>query len=286
MTAPEDLPDLPDFCWPVDTTCVSDWDAWEVEPDPESEDPVEQAGVPLYTDAQKDRAMSLAGQALRLLTAFRVGGCPVTVRPAMRRCRVSTWQTYPVAGAGSTPWQPVSLGGQWLNIGCGHDSACGCLGLREVRLYGTASQVVEVKVDGTVLDPGAYRLDPGGRLVRLDGEDWPLCQDLAAPDTEEGTWSVTYTPGAVVDGLGAYAAGVLAGEFVKACAGGECSLPTNVTQIARNGVTMTLGLGVFPDGKTGIREVDLYVERWNPYGHKSPPLVWSPDLARPRRVGG
>ena len=279
----ETLPALPDFCWPVDTSCVPDWDAWEVEPDPEADPP--EPGTPLYTADQKARAVSFAGQALRMLTAFRVGGCAITVRPAMRRCQVSTWRTYPVAGAGSTPWYPVSLGGAWLNIGCGHSGACGCTGLQEVRLYGTASAVEEVKVDGEVLDASAYRLDRGGRLVRIDGESWPLCQDLAAPDTEEGTWSVTYTPGAAVDGLGAVAAGLLAGEFVKACAGQECSLPTNVTQIARNGVTMTLGLGVFPDGKTGIREVDLYVERWNPHGHKTPPIVWSPDLARPRRTG-
>lgn len=277
-TPPEDLPALPDFCWPVDTSCVPDWNAWETEPDED------EPGVPLYSDADKARAISLAGQTLRMLTAFRVGGCPVLVRPAARKCRELTWRTYPVAGGGSTPWRPVDLGGVWLNVGCGHDSVCGCLGLREVRLYGQASSVSEVKVDGVVLDPSAYRLDPGGRLVRLDGEVWPLCQNLAAPDTEAGTWSVTYTPGAAVDGIGAYAAGVLAGEFVRACTGGECRLQANVTQIARNGVTMTLGLGAFPDGKTGIREVDLYIERWNPYGHKSPPLVWSPDLARPRRT--
>lgn len=280
-TPPEDLPPLPDFCWPVDLSCVPDWNAWDVEPDPEADPP--EAGVPLYSDADKARAVSLAGQTLRMLTAFRVGGCPITVRFASKRCSEQTWRTYVVGGAGSVPWTPVNIGGSWLNIGCGHTS-CGCTGLREVRLYGTASSVSEVKVDGVVLDASAYRLDPGGRLVRLDGEDWPLCQDLAAPDTEPGTWSVTYSPGAAVDGLGAYAAGVLAGEFVRACVGGDCRLPTNVTQITRSGVTMTLGLGAFPDGKTGIREVDLYVERWNPNGHKAPPLVWSPDLARPRRT--
>jgi hypothetical protein len=276
-----DLPALPDFCWPVDTSCVPDWDTWEVEPDPEADPPV--AGVPTYTDEQKARAVSLAGQSLRLLTAFRVGGCPITVRPAAQRCRELTWRTYPVSGIGSTPWQPVDLGGTWLNVGCGH-SGCGCLGTREVTLYGNASSITQVKVDGAVLDPSAYRLDPGGRLVRLDGEAWPLCQNLAAPDTEDGTWSVTYTQGAAVDGLGAYAAGLLAGELVKACSGGECDLPASVTQIVRNGITMTLGTGAFPGGRTGIQGVDAYLERWNPQGHTIPPLVWSPDLARPRRT--
>ena len=276
------LPDLPDFCWPVDTSCVSDWDEWEVEPDPEAVPP--EVGVPRYTAEQKARAVSLAGQTLRVLTGFRVGGCPVTVRPCRAGCREQTWRAYPVAGVGVAPWHPVSLGGTWLNVGCGHAGGCGCTSVSEVRLYGQASAVTEVRVDGAVLDPSAYRLDSGGRLVRTDGDAWPLCQDLTAPDTEPGTFSVTYTPGAPVDGLGAYVAGVLAGEFVRACTDGECRLPTGVQTIARQGVTMTLGIGAFPEGKTGIREVDAYLERWNPNGLRGPSQVYSPDLRRPRRT--
>lgn len=281
-TAPEDLPDLPDYCWPVDVSCVGDWNDLADNDAPEDPDD----NPPIYTDVQKARACALAAQSLRMLTAYRVGGCPITVRPAGRACREQTWRTYPVSGSGSTPWQPVDLGGTWLNIGCGHDSACGCGALAQINL-GQASAVLAVKVDGVVLDPSAYRLDPtGGRLVRLDGEGWPLCQNLAAPDTEEGTYSVTYQRGAVVDGLGAFAAGVLAGEFVRACSGGECRLPDNIVRLVRNGVEMTLGAGAFPDDRTGIREVDAYLDRWNPYRHKIAPMVWSPDLARNRRVSG
>lgn len=283
-TAPEDLPGLPDYCWPVDVSCLSDWNSLTDPDEPEDLDPESDGyNPPLYTDLQKARALSLAAQSLRMLTAYRVGGCPITVRPAERRCRDLTWRTYPVSG-GSTPWVPVNLGGQWLNIGCGHAaSACGCGALAEVHL-GTASEVTQVMVDGAALDASAYRLDTGGRLVRLDGEGWPLCQNLAAPDTEEGTWSVTYLRGAAVDGHGAYAAGALAGEFVRACTGGECRLPDNIVSIVRNGVSMTLGAGAFPDDRTGIREVDAYLDRWNPYRHKVAPLVWSPDLARNRRM--
>lgn len=266
------LPAFPDFCWPVDTSCVPDWNSASDDDD----------DVPRYTATEKARAISLAGQSMRLLTAFRVGGCPVTVRPAARRCQVQTWRTYPVSGA--APWSPVSVGGEWLNIGCGHDS-CGCVGTREVKLYGAApSSVSVVMVDGMELDPSAYRLDPGGLLVRLDGVGWPLCQDLTKADTEEGTWSVTYTPGAAVDGNGAWAAGVLAGEFVRACSTGECRLPDSVTQVVRSGITMTLAPGAFPGGLTGLREVDAYVQFWNPNGHTTPPVVWSPETRRPRRM--
>lgn len=282
------LPDLPDFCWPADTSCVPDWDDWEVEPDPEADPPV--TGVPLYSDDDKARAIALAGQTLRMLTGFRVGGCPVTVRPCRKGCGQQTWRTFPVQGrAGSvstsTPWYPVQLGGTWLNIGCACSGACSCNRVYEVRLHGPASAVTEVKIDGSVLDPSAYRLDPGARLVRTDGEDWPTCQDMNAPDTEAGTWSVTYTAGIAVDGLGAWVAGLLAGEYVRACKGGQCRLPDGVTQIVRDGVTMTLGTGAFPGNLTGIREVDAWVARYNPSGLRAPSLVWSPDLARPRSMG-
>lgn len=277
-------PALPDFCWPVDTSCVTDWDEWETEPDPEADPPV--AGVPVYSEMSKLRAISLAGQTLRLLTGFRVGGCPITVRPCRAGCNESTWRTYPVSGmGGSTPWFPVSLGGRWLNIGCGHAGGCSCSGLSEVKLYGPASVVTQVKIGGSVLDPTAYRLDQGGLLVRTDGDPWPMEQNLSAPDTEPDTWSVTYLPAAPVDGLGAYAAGVLAGEFVKACTGGDCRLPDNVTQIVRPGISMTIGLGAFPQGKTGIREVDSWIEDVNPSGLQAPPLVYSPDVPRHRVQG-
>lgn len=274
---------MPEHCWVVDVSCVPDWDGWDVEPDPEADPPV--VGVPTYSDADKEYAVALAGQSMRLLTGFRVGGCPVTVRPAGKGCQEQTWRTYPVSG--TAPWTPVSIGGNWINVTCGHSGAgCGCVGARQVRLSGTPSRdaVTEVKVDGMVLDPSAYRLDPGGWLVRTDGDSWPLCQDLTAPDTDEHTWSVTYTPGVAVDGLGARAAGVLAGQFVRACVGGQCDLADNVTQIVRQGVTLTLGVGAFPGGRTGIRSVDAYLERWNPHGHTTPPTVYSPDVRRPRRV--
>jgi hypothetical protein len=71
---------------------------------------------------------------------------------------------------------------------------------------------------------------------------------------------------------------VLTCEFTKACSGGKCRLPTAVTSIARQGVTMEVSSGMFPDGMTGIREVDAFLSSINPNALRIPPKVWSPDL--------
>ena len=266
-----ELPGLPDACWPVDPSCIEGWDDVY---DPEDPD----AGG--YSDADKAAAVALAGQTMRMLTGYRVGGCPVTVRPCTQACHESTWR-----GRGGVGWAPVQQGGRWLNIGCGHAGGCGCTHAHEVRLPPPAGQVTEVVLDGVTLDPSAYRLDTGGRLVRTDGVGWPLSNDLTVTEGP-GAWHVSYVPGYPVDGLGAQAAGRLAAEYVKACSTGECDLPQAVvTGLSRNGVTMTLTPGAFPEGKTGIRTVDAYLERWNPYALSVPPMVWSPDLDQHRVVG-
>lgn len=230
---------LSDTCWPVDHSCCLDWDT--------------------YPQDVQDRADALATLTLRALTRHRVGGCPVTLRPCRRSCADtgSTWQ-----GRGpfatSAPWTPMISNGLWYNITCScGDDPCGCTSLCEVKV--PTPYVLSVSVDGQDLPYEAWRVDSPRLLVRLDGKCFPLCQDLALPLTEEGTWSITYSPGIPVDGLASYAAGVLACEFVKACLGQQCRLPSGVTSLSRGGVNMTIATEMFPNDRTGIREVDAWL---------------------------
>jgi hypothetical protein len=245
---------LPDNCWPIDEGCDATWDT-------------------LDEDVQA-RSAALAVQTLRALTAYQVGGCPVTVRPCKDTCLpgYTPWGSAP-------PFTPyVDGNGQWLNMVCGNcPHECSCVVLEQIDLPLPVGRVDEVRVDGTVLDPSTYRLDPPGHLVRLDGGTWPVCQDLSKPDTQAGTMSVTYLNAAVVDSLAEYAAGVLASEFAKACIGAKCRLPSGVTEISRRGTTMTIPAGLFTGGLTGIREVDVFVLAYNPHLQKMPSTVWSPD---------
>lgn len=247
------LPDMPDYCWPIDHGCCSEFDE--------------------YPPEVQERADALASQTLRMLTGYSVGGCPVTLRPCSISCASGT-ATWSWAGGTFTPH--INGLGQWVN-GCGCSGGCACTALSTVRLGG-AGTVTEVKVDGVVLPTTAYRVQNGSDLVRLDGGTWPACQDMALADTEANTFSVKVQRGQPVDGLGAYAAGLLACEYAKACSGKKCRLPSNVTTATRQGISMDLTTDAFADGLTGIREVDLVIRRYNPNGLKMPSMVFSPDV--------
>jgi hypothetical protein len=248
--------------WPVDTACFDDeWNA--------------------LSEPIRARSLALASSTLERLTGGRVGGCPVTVRPCSASgCIRQGWDPFVMRPA----FVPLNWAGSWVNS-CGHRT-CECEVTKGVRLAQPVGRVDEVKVDGVVLDPSAYRvLD--GYLVATDPEfEFPAVQSLNLPDTEPGTFSVTYLNAYEVDANGAFAVAVLAMEYAKACTGKKCRLPSSVTSVSRQGITLEMTPGAFPGGMTGIREVDSYIALWNPGGLQRGATVWSPDLHRPRAQGG
>jgi hypothetical protein len=234
-------------------------------------------------------AVQAATEVLWQRTHRRFGVCELTLRPCRRTCwpddvRVPSYMT-DISGWG---WPfPTMIGGAWFNLGC---SACGdtcsCTVLQEAVLPSPVAEVTEVKIDGVVLDPTAYRVDNHKVLVRLDGNTWPLCQDLSLADTEVGTWSVTATYGEQLPTLGQYAVAELATEIVKHCVGGTCNLPTGtVRSVTRQGVSMMYlddaGLGT---GKIGLYWVDLFLATFNP-GMNHVASIYDLDAPRRRMIG-
>lgn len=264
MTAP--APEYGGCPWPIDPACLGDeWEAL---------DPTVQA-----------RSVALASSTLYRLTGFRVGGCPITVRPCVTRCD-KFGPGYYMTRYGHGWMSPyIGTGGQWVNS-CGCLTDCACTELCEVRLPGPVGEVYAVTVGDTVLPATDYRVD-GTSLVYTGASDpcpWPACQDLSAPVGAPGTFAVEYLNSYPVDALGAYAAGTLAWEFSQACVGNKCRLPASVTSVSRQGVTFDIAPGMFPDGFTGIREVDAYIATVNPGALRQQSQVWSPDIHTPRVV--
>jgi len=239
--------------WSPDLTCFPEWGD--------------------YDDALLCKSVALAWDTLRVLSGGQVGNCPVLARPWVSKpcsfCADATLHHLPGTACG---------GDCWANC-CG-TGGCGCAPLPEVVLPGPVAELWQVKIDGELLDVMDYRVDNGNRLLRTDGYKWPSCQNMVGDaETDVGTFGVWYVPGIVPNSAGLWAAGVMTSEFMKACSGGKCRLPSSVTSIARQGVTMQFSSGMFPDGMTGIREVDAYLTAINPYSLRTPPKVWSPDLA-------
>lgn len=144
-----------------------------------------------------------------------------------------------------------------------------CPGVVAQELAGTPLvSIVEVKIDGQVIDPDRYRIDDARYLVATRGPDgvrlrWPACQVMDLPDTEMGTWSVDHEFGAGPPAAGVAMAGRLACELLVSWSGGDedCQLEAGWTSITRAGVTRSQPsvAELVAAGATGVREVDLWV---------------------------
>lgn len=244
------------------------------------------------TQTQIDDAEEIATEYLWYRSKQQFGLCSMKLRPCRKECLPSGplifgggWPDIP--GVGTYP-TPALVGGQWLNLTCGScTSGCSCSELSEVQLPYPVANVTEVKVDGAVLPPTAYRVDNWELLVRVDGGQWPTCNDLNLPDTEFDTWSVTAQYGTAVPKLGQLAAGQLATEIVKRCIGASgCKLPAaTVQQVSRQGVTKTFfDAGAFANGKIGLYYPDMFLATFNPM-NTGVATIFDIDGPRARRVG-
>lgn len=225
--------------WEPDLTCIdaTEWGAYDAD--------------------VKDRALALATSSLLMLTNYRVGTCPITIRPCPepRRC--------------GCDWNPHIHSGRWVND-CSHRSACEPLS--QYVIPGPVGYVDSLVIDGVVVDlwNGDWRLDNGNTLVWQGAGDSPLprTQDLNKPDNALGTWSLTYSKSYPLGLDGRIAVAHLAMEFARLCSksGKKCSLPKNVRSVTRLGVSFTVEAGLWPGGLTQIEMVDQFILKWNPPG--------------------
>lgn len=226
-----------------------------------------------YDVEVQERALMLATSSLQTLTYYRVGTCPITIRP----CVDGGWC--------GCEWSPYLLNGTWFN-GCKHRTKC--TPLLEIDIPGPVGYIDEFKIDGAVIDltTGDWRVDNGHLLVWQGSGASPVlpAQDLNKPDTEVGTWSITYSQSYPVEKDAELAVAYLAVEFAKACTPSKtCSLPRGVTSVVRSGVSFTLDSSLFPGGLTGIDIVDAFILKWAPAGSPTQnATVFDPRKVSPR----
>jgi hypothetical protein len=200
-----------------------------------------------FDPAALELGFELASEVLYNLTGrIYPGECEDTVRP----CANGVW-----CGCGGLP----AVGRQAVRHyfpGAG----CGCDDVDAVVLPGyPVVAIVEVLVDGQVVDADTYRVDNRRELVRIGSETWPINQNLSLPSTEPGTFEVTYLYGDGPPPGGVRAAAVACSPDKEQRA--RCRLPARVTSVTRQGLTAAVidPLTLFQDGLTGVAEVDLWV---------------------------
>lgn len=237
---------------------------------------------PLWCEPLSAEAMAVTGDAVSMATEVlwslsgqRFGLCEVTLRPCREDCAqdFGSWGDWwsgagysGISGGGPRPWW---WDGVWANVCGGCTSGCSCTSLDMALLPAPTREVLEVRLDGLVMNPSAYRVDENRKLVRTDGGRWPTCQRMDLSDDEPGTWSVRISVGEDVPMLARRAVAQLATEFARDCVGEECTVPYNVTSFARQGVTLQFG---DPRSETvdplvrllGLRMVRLFLATYNP----------------------
>lgn len=249
--------------------------------------PADVSSFPATGASGVESAVAVATEVLWSLSGRQFGTCDVVVRPC--RTQDAIYGPLPQIGHGYTPYLDRS-GAFWHNI-CGHPrNGCGCGPMEQIDLAPMipAIAVSGVTIDGAPVDPAAYEIQARRYLVRLDGGRWPSCQDLTADLTEEGSFGLTLRFGNEVPLAGRRAVGELAHELLKASnpGTGECRLPSRISSVTRQGVTMTMldPMAFLDGGKTGLYLVDLWLGSVNPNRLASRPSAWSPDRPPPHRV--
>ena len=112
-------------------------------------------------------------------------------------------------------------------------------GVGTIPLRGPATNIIEIVIDGLVLGTDEYGLMDGRFLYRKSGH-WPSNNDLLLDDTEDGTWSVTYSFGRPADLITRMAAMEIAVELANDLLGKSTNLPPGVTSAFIQGASVTV----------------------------------------------
>jgi len=221
------------------------------------------------------------------------GLATLLVRPSARpsSMTIRSWSQYLQTLSGVGAAMSWATGGGWFGQGTeGPDTVQIDLGAYPVRAVNV------VKIDGVTIPSDEYRIDDFRYLVRTlpsataqatQRSGWPRVQNMMLPDTEAGTFSVSFDFGEDPPAGGVTAATSLALEFARMYTGSTNRLPARVQSITRQGVSFAMldPMQFLDEGLTGLYDVDSWIRSVNPGKQKFPSLVWSPDLETRRRAG-
>lgn len=187
------------------------------------------------------------------------GICRATVRPVWREMDASTATLL------------GSVRGGWP--GCGGD----VIPLHNPIIVNDTNPIV-VKINGaTVTD---YYVRDHYKLVRGDGKSWPTINRLHLADTEDGTFSITYSFGYAAPGAVVRAALALGVEYAREdTADPRGKLPPGTKGVSRSGQNINIDAEVERVRQAGsaLPAIAAVMGTFNPTNSRLPSLIYSPD---------
>ena len=193
-------------------------------------------------------AVATASSIMTRLSAYTVGNCEAEIRPlgVCRSCR--TWC-------------------------CGGTDAIRLIGPSAVPVW----DVTNVRLGALDYPINSWHFDRDSRMLfRVPPDVWPKRDEKwSAPGTGEA-FVVDAIIGTPPDAWALDVAARLVKELYLSCTGSKCRLPSNVTTVTSQGITVRLR---DDEVNTFIPELGAWVHAVNPHGARLPGAVFSPDLA-------
>jgi hypothetical protein len=237
------------------------------------------------------QALSWASRRVFMASGYRFFGCcETTIQPCRTSCSSGVSVTLPSDWPWSS-WPWPQLPEPWLAglvpvwaCGCPSDEPCSCTRWDRIPLpLLPAREVVAVEIDGVPLDSSAYRLHAEGWLLRVDGGEWPSCQELGVEPGGEGTWTVTYRHGLDLPPEAVPLVAQYACQLAKSCRGDDCDLGPGIRVVQRAGVEFAVAepSDYRERGLLGFGPLDDWLSLLNAGHVTEPPRIYRPGREQP-----
>lgn len=218
--------------------------------------PVDADGCGL-ADLNKDdpvyiASIATASSIMTRLSAYTVGTCDVEIRPLEQcpSCR------------------------KWC---CGGADALYLQGPFSIPVW----DVTKVRLGADEYPESSWRFDRESRLLyRVPPDVWPKRDEKWSNAGEGEAFVVDATVGTPPDAWALDVCARLVAELYLSCTGKKCRLPSNVTSVTAQGISVRLRDN---EVNTFIPELGAWVNGVNPHNARLPGTVFSPDLAAVRR---
>lgn len=141
--------------------------------------------------------------------------------------------------------------------------------------------VTRVRLGADEYALNTWRFDRDSRLLyRVPPDIWPQKDEKWSDAGEGEAFVVDVVIGTPPDAWALDVAARLVKELYLSCTGSKCRLPSNVTTVTSQGITVRLR---DDEVNTFIPELGAWVHSVNPHGARLPGAVFSPDLSDARR---